>query len=132
MTYRPGKSFINRLAQATSKTGLMIYGKLRDSSKAAPPTAVIMNGRTMQSSLESSVRAGYDGYKRCKGSKVHIAVDTLGHLLAFKVTAANEQERVQVGDLAKQIQEVTGNHVELAYVDQGYTGQQVKEDVQAH
>ena len=56
----------------------------------AQPTAVVMDGRTLQSSPASGVRAGHDGYKRRKGSKVHIAVDTLGHLLALKVTAANE------------------------------------------
>lgn len=54
---------------------------------------------------------------------MHIAVDTLGHLLAVKVTAANEQERAQVGALAAQIQQATGDNVELAYVDQGYTGE---------
>jgi hypothetical protein len=81
-----------------------------------------MDGRTLQSSPESGGRAGYDGYKRRKGSKVHIAVDTLGHLLAVKVTAANEQERAQVGELAAQIQQATGDNVGLAYVDQGYTG----------
>ncbi len=42
---------------------------------------------------ESGERAGDDGDQRKKGSKVHIAVDTLGHLLALKVTLANEQER---------------------------------------
>jgi transposase len=89
----------------------------------AQPTAAIMDGRTLQSSPESGGRAGYDGYKRRKGSKVHIAVDTLGHLLAVKVTAANEQERAQVGELAAQIQQATGDNVELAYVDQGYTGE---------
>lgn len=89
----------------------------------AQPTASIMDGRTLQSSPESGGRAGYDGYKRRKGSKVHIAVDTLGHLLAVKVTAANEQERAQVGELAAQIQQATGDNVELAYVDQGYTGE---------
>ncbi len=31
------------------------------------------------------------GHKRKKGSKVHVAVDTLGHLLALKITPANEQ-----------------------------------------
>jgi transposase len=31
---------------------------------------------------ESGARARYDGAKQCKGSKVHAAVDTLGHLLA--------------------------------------------------
>jgi transposase len=90
----------------------------------AEPTAVILDGRTMQSTPESGARGGYDGYKRRKGCKVHIAVDTLGHLLALKITAANEQERAQVADLAREIQTVTGNTVEVAYVDQGYTGAQ--------
>ena len=86
------------------------------------PTAVILDGRTLQSTPESGGRAGYDGAKKKKGSKVHIAVDTLGNLLALKVTAANEQERAQVAELAKQVQEVTGKSVEIAFVDQGYTG----------
>ena len=87
------------------------------------PTAAILDGRTLQSSPESGARAGYDGYKRKKGSKVHMAVDTLGHLLALLVTPANEQERAQVGELAKQVQEATQRSVKLAYVDQGYTGE---------
>src|ERR1700728_3172736 len=61
--------------------------------KKEEPSAVILDGRTLQSTPESGNRAGYDGYKRKKGSKVHAAVDTLGHLLALKVTAASEQER---------------------------------------
>jgi transposase len=92
--------------------------------KDAEPSAAIFDGRTMQSTPESGARGGYDGYKRRKGSKVHIGVDTLGHLLALKVTAANEQERAQVGELAREIQQVTGDKVELAFVDQGYTGEQ--------
>lgn len=55
---------------------------------------------------------------------MHIAVDTLGHLLALKVTAANEQERAQVKDLVADVQQATGEQVKLAYVDQGYTGEQ--------
>ena len=83
-----------------------------------------LDGRTLQSTPESGSRAGYDGYKRKKGSKVHAAVDTLGHLLALKVTPANAQERAQVGDLIKDVQEVTGENVEVAFVDQGYTGEE--------
>jgi transposase len=86
------------------------------------PSAVILDSRTLQSTPESGHRAGYDGAKRKKGSKVHAAVDTLGLLLALKVTPADAQDRAQVGDLAEQVQEVTGQTVELAYVDQGYTG----------
>ncbi len=92
--------------------------------KPAQPSAVILDGRTLQSTPESGHRAGYDGYKRKKGSKVHAAVDTLGHLLALKVTPANEQERAQVGELVKEVQQVTGEKVEVAFVDQGYTGKE--------
>lgn len=96
------------------------------------PTAAIFDGRTIQSTPESGRRAGYDGYKRRKGSKVHMAVDTLGHLLALHVTPANEQERAQVGTLAKAVQEVTGESVELAYVDQGYTGEDAFDAAASH
>ena len=88
---------------------------------------MILDGRTLQSTPESGARAGYDGHKRKKGSKVHAAVDTLGHLLALKVTAANEQERAQVADLLHEVQQATGENVEVAFVDQGYTGEEPAE-----
>jgi transposase len=84
-------------------------------------------GELFKSTPESGARAGYDGYKRKKGSKVQAAVDTLGHLLALKVTAANEQERAQVADLVEEVQQATGENVEVAFVDQGYTGEQPAE-----
>ena len=96
------------------------------------PRAVIMDGRTMQSSPESGARAGFDGHKRRKGSKVHMVVDTLGLLLALQVTPANEQERAQVGLLAQQVQEITGDSVEIAFVDQGYTGPQAEQAAAEH
>jgi transposase len=92
------------------------------------PRAAILDSRTLQSGPESGARAGYDGHKRRKGSKVHLAVDTLGQLLAVLVTPANEQDRAQVAALAEQIQEVTGESVEVAFVDQGYTGEQPAAD----
>lgn len=55
---------------------------------------------------------------RKRGSKVHMAVDTLGHLLALHVTPADCGDR-----LAADIQDATGDSVRLAYVDQGYTGE---------
>jgi transposase len=90
--------------------------------RAASPSAAILDSRTVQSTPESGARAGYDGAKRRNGTKVHVAVDTLGYLLSVHVTAANEQDRAQVGQLAEQVQAVTGDQVQLAYVDQGYTG----------
>jgi|SRR5271157_6035655 len=41
------------------------------------PSAAIFDSRTLQSTVESGARAGYDGAKRKKGSKTHVAVDTL-------------------------------------------------------
>jgi transposase len=106
---------------------------LRLASERNPqPSAAILDGRTLQSTPESGKRAGYDGAKKKKGSKVHAAVDTLGHLLALKVTAANEQEREQVAELAARVQAVTGGTVTLAYVDQGYTGDNAAQQAQAH
>src|SRR5215831_1270868 len=65
--------------------------------RAAEPSAAIIDSRTLRSTPESGQRAGYDGAKRKRGSKLHMAVDTLGHLLTLHVTPAN--------------------------VDQGYTGE---------
>ena len=96
------------------------------------PTAAILDARTLRSTPESGSRGGYDGAKRKKGSKVHAAVDTLGHLLALLVTPANEQERARVGELAGAVQEATGESVELAYVDEGYTGERAAEEAEAH
>jgi transposase len=96
--------------------------------RQAQPSAVILDGRTLQSSCESGTRAGYDGYKRRKGSKAHMAVDTLGQLVALKITPANEQERAQVEELCQQVQQATGHTVRLAWADQGYTGEQAKSD----
>lgn len=90
--------------------------------RAPQPSAIILDSRTLQSTPESGARAGWDGAKRRKGSKVHLAVDTLGHLLALHVTPANAQDRAQVADLAAAVQDATGETVTLAYVDQGYTG----------
>src|SRR5215510_10496759 len=96
------------------------------------PTAAIFDSRTLQSTPESGARAGYDGAKRRKGNKVHLAVDTLGHLLALCVTAADEQDRAQVAELAKRVQAETGETVEIAFVDQGYTGEKAAEAAEVH
>lgn len=96
------------------------------------PSAMILDSRTIQSTPESGRRAGYDGAKRRKGSKVHAAVDTLGHLLALHVTPADAQDRAQVEQLAQAVQELTDKSVEVAYVDQGYTGKTAHQAAQAH
>lgn len=99
--------------------------------RAPAPTAVVLDARTLQSTPESGHRAGFDGHKKRKGSKLHAAVDTLGHLLVARSTPADAQERAQVEALVEEVQEVTGNTVELAWVDQGYSGEGAAEAAEA-
>ena len=92
--------------------------------RADQPTAVIIDSATRQATPESGHRAGYDGHKKRTGSKIHGVVDTLGELLVLHVTPADAGDREQVEALAAEVQAVTGQAVELGFVDQGYTGEQ--------
>lgn len=96
------------------------------------PSAAIIDSRTLRSTPESGGRAAYDGAKRKKGSKLHLAVDTLGHFLAAHVTPANTDDRAEVDQMAQAIQDATGDTVELAFVDQGYTGERAKTAAAVH
>jgi len=100
--------------------------------RAPEPTVAIVDSQTLQSTPESGGHGGYDGAKRKKGSKVHVAVDTLGDLLALVATPADAQDRAQVEALATAVQEATGESVEIAYADQNYTGAQPATDAAAH
>ncbi len=100
--------------------------------RSPQPSAVIIDSRTLQSTPESGSRAGWDGAKRRKGSKAHLAVDTLGHLLTIHVTPANARDRAQVETLATAVQEAMGESVTLAYVDQGSTGETPKQAAASH
>ncbi len=95
--------------------------------KTEQPTAVIVDSRTLGGSVENGDRGGYDGHKKKKGSKLHLAVDTLGEFLALVVPPADEQDRAQVDELAAAVQDATGDHVEVAFVDQGYTGEDARQ-----
>jgi transposase len=88
----------------------------------AQPSAAIFDGQVLQSTPESGHRSAFNGHKHKKGSKIHMAVDTLGHLLALTVTAANQDERTQIQALCRKVQEVTGNNITLVYGDSGYNG----------
>lgn len=63
---------------------------------------------------------------------MHLAVDTLGHFLAMHVTPANADDRAEVGRMAKAIQTATDQNVEIAFVDQGYTGERPAQAARQH
>ena len=121
----PGSTHIQRPAQRLALERDVLAG-------GKHPTAAILDSRTLQSTPESGLDAGYDGAKKRKGRKVHLAVDTLGHLLALHVTPANEQDRAQVAKLCEDLQAATEESVEIAFVDQGYTGATAAEAAAEH
>src|SRR5215210_1327567 len=86
------------------------------SGRSESPNAAILDSRTLRSTLESGHRGGYDGAKRKKGSKVHTAVDTLGHLLALRVTSATEQDRSQVEALGIRLEVVKYQEARRGFV----------------
>ncbi len=65
-------------------------------------------------------------------SVIAFNLGTRGRLLALHVTPADEQDRAQVGELARQVQQITEENVELAYVDQAYTGEAAEETAAEH
>lgn len=94
--------------------------------KPAQPSRAVLDSRVMQSTPESGHRAKYNGHKRRKSTKVYIGVHTLGQLPALSSTPVNEDDRKQVAALAEAIQAVTGQRVEIAFVDPGYTGSEAE------
>ena len=96
------------------------------------PSAVVLDSRTLRSSPESGERAGYDGAKRKRGSKVHLAVDTPGHGVALHVTPADADDRGEVDRLTGAVQAETDGRVDTGFVDQGYTGARAADAAQAH
>ena len=103
-----------------------------DALRDGMPTVAIVDSQTLQSTPESGGRAGYDGGKKWKGSKIHLAVDTLGNALTMLITPADEQDRAQVFDLCRQLQEVTEGAVDVVLADQGDTGEQAEIDASLH
>jgi transposase len=99
------------------------------------PTAAIFDSRTLQPSPESGQGAGYDGHKRKRGSRAkrslayHLAAIAAGTW--WPCTRRRPmKDRAQVEELARQVREVTEQSVEVAFVDQGYTGDQPAEAAQ--
>ena len=88
------------------------------------PTAVILDGRTLRSTPESGHRAGYDGHKKTQGL-ARCTPPSTPSATCWPPAAPRPTRRSgrRSAALAAEVQEVTGDTVELAFVDQGYTGE---------
>ncbi|MBX9684939.1 MAG: IS5 family transposase, partial [Hyphomicrobium sp.] len=66
----------------------------RAAGRKSTPSIASIDSQSVKSGKFASSERGYDGGKRVKGRKRHIAVDTLGLPLAISVTSANTHDKV--------------------------------------
>jgi putative transposase len=84
------------------------------------PTAAIVDSQSVKTADQAGER-GYDAGKKIKGRKRHIAVDTLGLLLAIQITTASTQDRDAAKSLIQLLVAMFGR-LQIIWADGGYLG----------
>ncbi len=112
-----------------SKTGIWeaIMTHLRQVSRLrlgreAEPSAAIIDSQSIKTGPVRGGEKGYDAGKKIWGRKRHVLVDTLGHLLAVKVHAANLADREGAKLLLSPLPRALPR-LSLLFADQGYRGE---------
>ncbi|SDG04403.1 Transposase [Lentzea fradiae] len=96
--------------------------RLADGRAAAPSAAIIDSQSVRAAPTVATSTRGYDAGKKVQGRKRHIAVDTLGLLIAVLVTPASTSDRIAARSLLRRLRSAAGRRVRLVWADGGYTG----------
>jgi len=111
-----------------------IHDALRDETRQqagreVSPSAAILDAQRVTTVEQAATCRGYDGGKRVKGRKRHLALDTLGWLLVVVVTAANVGDRTAARLVAGGL---IGRFARLVtlFADAGYRSQPLTEWLQ--
>jgi len=110
-------------------TWTFIHDTLRDwlrktAGRKVAPTAAIVDSQSVKTPDQAGLR-GYDAGKKIKGRKRHIAVDTLGLLLAVRITSAATQDRDAAQPLIQHLLAMFGR-LQILWADGGYLGTLVR------
>jgi transposase len=93
--------------------------------RTSDPTAAVIDSQSVRAAdTVPKATRGWDNAKKVNGRKRHIAVDTLGLLLAVMVTAASTQDRDAAKPLLWNLRRACRT-IKLAWADSGYAGKLV-------
>jgi transposase len=100
---------------------LRVKVRTRAGRDAEPSAGVIDSQSVKADAVVGADSRGFDGGKLINGRKRHVVVDTLGLLLAVRVTPADTGDRTAAQALLGQVADA--HHLlELIWADGGYTG----------
>ena len=85
------------------------------------PTAAVIDSQSVRAADTVPPSRGWDNAKKVNGRKRHIAVDTMGLLLAVVITAASVQDRDAARPLLWNLRRAC-RRIRLAWADAAYTG----------
>lgn len=103
-----------------------LRGRLRvGAGRRDAPTAAVVDSQSVKAAdTVGAVTSGFDGGKKIKGRKRHVAVDSNGWLLTVLVTAASVQDRDGGHRLLALLRERFST-ITLVWADGGYAGRLV-------
>ncbi|CUW48546.1 IS5 family transposase [Novacetimonas hansenii] len=109
-----------------------MYERLRVKDGRNPePSLLIVDSQSVKTDKTAvSDTRGYDGGKRVKGRKRHLAVDSLGNIVDVFISNANLNDVKGTKKLFKSIQKMyTFTAIDLVIADKGYRGERFKKYV---
>ncbi|MEM1270069.1 MAG: IS5 family transposase [Bacteroidota bacterium] len=93
----------------------------RRAKRRTAPSAALIDAQSVKTSLVGGPARGFDGFKKVKGRKRHVVVDTLGLLVAVRVGPANEHETKAAPKLLGTMKKGM-YRLRCIWADQGYRG----------
>jgi putative transposase len=104
----------------------LVEKQRKKANRKAEPTAAIIDTQSVKTTLVAGQSRGFDAGKKVKGRKRHVAVDSLGLLLAVVIQSASTQDRNGADELISWLKQCWVC-IKTIFADAGYSGKLVEE-----